>query len=430
MRFLSFLSLTFLSLSLSGQGVLISNQPGQPSSDALLEVRSTTQGLLFPRLTTTQRNSIANPNSGLTIFNLTSQCLETYMPSGNWRQVGCDCASFPNPAFTFSPASGSVNSPVSCQPALSGQSYAWSFTGNPSFANNTNANSQQPQVIWSQAGSYQATLLITDANGCSDSLTQSISISNCVTGGSQTFSFTGTVQQWSIPAGVCSLTITARGAAGGDNPFSGCTYQATGGLGAEITGTFAVTPGTALSIIVGERGTNSNGNCANGAAGGGGGSFVYQTNTNQLWIAAGGGGGAALENQNAPPYVNGVPGQTTQNGSDGREGPGATPGGTAGNAGGGAGQSGGHGWNQVLSNPAGRQPSGGYNAPGGYGGGGANHTNGGGGGGGYSGGGGTTGCCNATFYSAGGGGGSFNAGLNQNNQSGTQSGNGQVVITW
>ena len=38
--------------------VLISNTSGTPDGSAMLEVKSTTQGLLIPRMTTTQRNSV------------------------------------------------------------------------------------------------------------------------------------------------------------------------------------------------------------------------------------------------------------------------------------------------------------------------------------------------------------------------------------
>jgi hypothetical protein len=39
-----------------------------PNASALLDVYSTTQGLLPPRMTTTQRNAISSPAMGLTIY--------------------------------------------------------------------------------------------------------------------------------------------------------------------------------------------------------------------------------------------------------------------------------------------------------------------------------------------------------------------------
>ena len=40
-----------------------------PNSNVNLEISSTTQGILFPRITSAQRDLISNPAEGLTIFN-------------------------------------------------------------------------------------------------------------------------------------------------------------------------------------------------------------------------------------------------------------------------------------------------------------------------------------------------------------------------
>jgi uncharacterized protein (TIGR02145 family) len=48
-----------------------------PSANAVLEVASTTQGVAFPQLTTEQRNAIGSPAKGLTIFNTTTNVMET-----------------------------------------------------------------------------------------------------------------------------------------------------------------------------------------------------------------------------------------------------------------------------------------------------------------------------------------------------------------
>jgi hypothetical protein len=49
-----------------------------PVASAALEVRSTTKGILFPRMTTTERNAIATPATGLQIYNSTTNTNDTY----------------------------------------------------------------------------------------------------------------------------------------------------------------------------------------------------------------------------------------------------------------------------------------------------------------------------------------------------------------
>lgn len=58
-----------------------------PSSSAGLEVSSTTQGFLQPRLTTTQMNAISTPATGLSVFNTTDSVPYTYRgTTGGWQK--------------------------------------------------------------------------------------------------------------------------------------------------------------------------------------------------------------------------------------------------------------------------------------------------------------------------------------------------------
>lgn len=49
-----------------------------PDASAMLDVKSTNKGFLAPRMTTTQRNAISLPVAGLSIYNTTKNCNETY----------------------------------------------------------------------------------------------------------------------------------------------------------------------------------------------------------------------------------------------------------------------------------------------------------------------------------------------------------------
>ena len=59
---------------------------GTPASSAVLELKSSDKGLLIPRMTTNQRNAIANPATGLQIFNADNQCINIYDGS-NWIET-------------------------------------------------------------------------------------------------------------------------------------------------------------------------------------------------------------------------------------------------------------------------------------------------------------------------------------------------------
>ena len=73
-----------------------------PEASAILEVKSTGEGVLFPRMTETERSEIANPVVGLIIFNVTTNCLNYYTGT-EWFELcgnsdcinsgGSDCSS-------------------------------------------------------------------------------------------------------------------------------------------------------------------------------------------------------------------------------------------------------------------------------------------------------------------------------------------------
>jgi len=58
-----------------------------PNASAKLDVSSTTQGMLVPRMTTAQRNAIATPATGLMVFDITLNGFVFYTGSA-WAAVG------------------------------------------------------------------------------------------------------------------------------------------------------------------------------------------------------------------------------------------------------------------------------------------------------------------------------------------------------
>jgi hypothetical protein len=247
------------------------------------------------------------------------------------------------------------------------------------------------------------------------------------TSGSQTFDYTGSIVNWTVPSGVTSITINAKGASGGYK--SG----ATAGKGANMTGTFIVTPGQILSILVGQSP-----GLTTLYPGGGGGTYVALGSNNSTatpLIVAGGGGAANTGTGTNAPITNS--GTGTFGGTNGN---GATQASCTGGGGGfytsGAndqiyGFLGGSGFRQGgTGGTATATYMGSYQA-GGFGGGSAanyvgscNTTAG--NGGGYSGGGGQ----GTGTVSVGNAGGSYNGGTSQTNLGGNNVGNGQVTITY
>ena len=97
------------------------------------------------------------------------------------------------------------------------------------------------------------------------------------------------IQQWTVPY-TGDYRIEAIGAAGGyDNYNRNSSHYR--GRGARMKGTFRLSRGETIQILVGQEGGINN--VAN-TAGGGGGSFVVKGNSTPLIIAGGGGGIEAL----------------------------------------------------------------------------------------------------------------------------------------
>lgn len=268
---------------------------------------------------------------------------------------------------------------------------------------------------------------------------QSVSTIATSTHGTASFSYTGADQTWTVPSGITRITVTVRGASGGN------VSTATGGAGATVSTTVSVTPGDTLRLVVGAKGGDgslggtSNPTCpyGNGGSGGrgagspaysgaagGGYSGIFVSNSisvaNALVVAGGGGGAALFSATNA----NGGAAGTSGNASDGV------------NGSGGYGHVGGYGATTSANGSAGTpfdtqavNPAAGTQLNGGAGGQvtSSSWCGGGGGGAGYYSGGGGVGGGNAI---GGGGGGTSYVNAGSNTSYSTNTGNGAVSIVY
>jgi hypothetical protein len=77
----------FFSMTMSGQ-VSISTNNSDPDNSAMLDVKSTSKGLLTPRMTQNQIAAISSPANGLLVFCTTDNKFYTYVAGDNmWKEI-------------------------------------------------------------------------------------------------------------------------------------------------------------------------------------------------------------------------------------------------------------------------------------------------------------------------------------------------------
>lgn len=327
----------------------------------------------------TQRAVASSLQSDLT--NASQQIKIYQVTNGNFPNLINDC---PNPAASNM-----------CIKSSSGNTYQYSVSNatNPQFFNLSATNTNN--------SSYYITNDTSPVSG--------ILFNNTSTGPS------GTIQTWTVPT-TGNYIIEVWGAQGGSQPEF--NY---GGRGAKMQGTFALTAGQVLKILVGQQGVSGN---PDDGCGGGGGSFVTASDNTPLIVAGGGSGDGADQ-----AGISAVISTTSTANGDGSVAGSAGPSGGGANDGGGGGGLTGNGSNGATGGGGLSFTNGGLGGTGlrngGFGGGGAGGTSteGAGGGGGYGGGPG-----GAAGVDSGGGGSSYNSGTNQSNISGVRIGQGLVAI--
>ena len=262
--FCFFLAFTFslLTFHSNAQGVAISKDGSSAAGSAILDVKSNAspyQGLLIPRLTTTQRDAISSPVESLLIFNTTTKCFEAYVNSA-WNIVSC-----PSACVTPAQPSAITGSANPCQTTsqtysvtnVAGVTYTWTF---PAGWTQTGGGTTNSVTVTVGAGS--GNVQVTPSNACGTGTAQTLAVTpvlmpsqpSAITGStnpcqttSQTYSVTnvaGVTYTWTFPAGwtqtgggtTNSVTVTV-GAGSGNvqvTPSNAC--------GTGTAQTLAVTP--------------------------------------------------------------------------------------------------------------------------------------------------------------------------------------------
>ena len=78
----------FYQLTVTAQSLAINTDGSTANASALLDIKSTTKGLLIPRMSKTERNSIASPATGLMVFQASPDSIGFYYYNGSsWSWV-------------------------------------------------------------------------------------------------------------------------------------------------------------------------------------------------------------------------------------------------------------------------------------------------------------------------------------------------------
>ncbi len=136
----------FIIYSLNLQAQVAINEDGSlPDSSAMLEVKSTSKGLLLPRLTVDQRDAIIKPTEGLIVFcvDCGSDGSLSIFSNGSWRTYSpCGSATPNSGSPSLSPGQITWNWGV----VSDATGYKWNSTSSYSSATNTGSNTSYTET--------------------------------------------------------------------------------------------------------------------------------------------------------------------------------------------------------------------------------------------------------------------------------------------
>lgn len=134
--------------------ISISTDGSAPDGSSMLDVKSTSKGMLIPRMTTAERDAIVSPAVGLVIYNTTSDCLEIFRSTGWWNI--CDLEGVPTDVTAIaSPNPVCPGNTLTLTGSASGAT-SWSWTGPNSFTS-SDQSPTIPGITSAVAGVYTLT---------------------------------------------------------------------------------------------------------------------------------------------------------------------------------------------------------------------------------------------------------------------------------
>src|SRR6185437_6008021 len=137
--------LTILSLALLMTGhitlqaqVSVNTDASQPDASSMLDVKSTSKGLLVPRMTTVQRTGIVSPAEGLWVYDTNTQSFWFFKTGSGWQQVSGGAAVLTLP---YSASASSASPLLSLSNTGTGGGLQGTSSGGLGIYGSTNASS-------------------------------------------------------------------------------------------------------------------------------------------------------------------------------------------------------------------------------------------------------------------------------------------------
>jgi hypothetical protein len=272
------LSILFIILSfgLLAQGVAINTDGSNPNSSSILDVKSNSKGILIPRMTLSERNSISSPASGLLVYQ-TDGTNGFYFYDGSWVRLATGTDATYTSGSGISVAGNVISNTSPDQTVSLTGGGSTTITGTyPNFTVTSTDNNSGGTVTSVSAG--------TGLSGGTITSTGTISMPNVGTAGtygSATQVPVLTTDDQGRVTGVTNTTISGVAPSAGSSNYiqNGTSTQASSNFNISGNGTI----GTALSV--GTNGTftgdiNINGSDVNGPGISGGTNGILRINSN------------------------------------------------------------------------------------------------------------------------------------------------------
>ncbi|MEO0896443.1 MAG: SBBP repeat-containing protein [Bacteroidota bacterium] len=190
------------SFTLFAQSVGINANGANPDSSAILDMQSSTKGMLLPRMTTDQRNAIRKPAPGLMIYNLDDSCFNYY--SGNEWILDCGLA---NAEPDIVPASlGGSNNEIGTAIETDGNGnrlVLGNFSGSITLGNTTLVSSGSQDVFLAKINPQGRVLWAVKAGGSNTDVGNDLTVD-----GQGNVYITGNLTGGSASFGATTLVVT------------------------------------------------------------------------------------------------------------------------------------------------------------------------------------------------------------------------------